>query len=80
MIYLFIYFNSDFLFNPGSELSISTTKYSASLLAMQVCATAIYVRIIGLGPTYTIKSQRPIINVEDNNTTLGFKREISQPK
>lgn len=37
-------------------------------------------RIIGLGPIYSIKSQRPIINVEDNNTTSGFKREISQPK
>ncbi len=34
----------------------------------------IFPRIInGLGPIYSIKSQRPIINVKDNNTTLGIK-------
>jgi hypothetical protein len=38
------------------------------------------VRIIGLGPIYPIKSQRPIISVKENNTTSGFKRGISQPK
>lgn len=38
------------------------------------------VRIIGLGPIYSIKSQRPIINVKDNNTTSGIKRGVSQLK
>ena len=38
------------------------------------------VRIIGLGLIYSIKSQKPIISVKDNNTTSGVKRGVSQLK
>ena len=59
---------------------IPSAIFCAMCVRLHACSLAGIVRIIGLGPIYYIKSQRPIINVKDNNTTSGFKREISQLK